>query len=116
MEVETYSKNNFRFIEVSNLHRKLGDTLCRALPGYHAFMGWEYIATFCRKGKVRSFKILENNLKCQEVFGRIGLQEKINEDNSLETEKYICAIYDRKRLVSVDVVRFWKNTNQTKAS
>ena len=60
-------------------YRKLGDTLGRALSGYHAFMGCDYTATFCKKGKVRPFKILENNLKCQEVFGIIGLQEKTNE-------------------------------------
>ena len=50
-------------------------------------------------------KILENNLQCQEVFDRIGLQEKINEDDSAEIEKYVCAIYHRTRLASVDKVR-----------
>ena len=79
--------------------------MCRALPGYHAFMGCDYTAAFCRKGKVRAFKILENNLKCQEVFGRIGFREKINEDDSNEIEKYVCAIYGRKRLASVGEVR-----------
>ena len=39
------------------------------------------------KGKVRPFKILENTLKCQEVFNKIGLQEKINDDGSTEIEK-----------------------------
>ena len=105
MEVETYSQNNFRFIEVNKLHRELRDMLCRAFPGYHAFMGCDYTAVFCREGKVRPFKILENNLKCQEAFGRIGFQEKINEDDSNEIEKYVCAIYGRKRLASVDEVR-----------
>ena len=44
-------------------------------------------------------------MKCQEVFDRIGFQEKINEDDSNEIEKYVCAIYGRKRLASVDEVR-----------
>lgn len=39
--VGTDSQNNLRFIDVSKLYRKLGETLCRALPGYHAFMGCE---------------------------------------------------------------------------
>ena len=79
--------------------------MCRARPGYHASMVCIYTAVFCRKGKIRPFKILENNFKCQEVFGRIGFQEKINEDDSNEIEKYVCAIYGRKRLASVDEVR-----------
>ena len=43
-------------------------------------------------------------MKFQEVFDRIGLQEKINEDDSTEIEKYVCTIYDGKRLASVDEV------------
>ena len=72
MEVGTYSQNNVRFIHVVKLHRKLGDTLSRALPGCHEFMGCDYTVAFCRKGKLRPFKLLENNLKCQKVFGGIG--------------------------------------------
>ena len=47
----------------------------------------------------------ENNLKFQEVFGRLGLKEKVNEDDSSETEKCLCVIYDRKRLSFVGKVR-----------
>ena len=53
---------------------------------------------FVEKGK------FESSLKCQGVFNRIGLQEKINEDDSTEIEKYVCAIYGRKRSASVDKV------------
>ena len=60
-------------------------------------MGCDYIAAFCGKGKIRPFKILENTLKCQEMFNRLGIQEKVNEDGSTEIEKYVCAMYDRKR-------------------
>ena len=91
MEVGTYSQSNLRYIDISKLYRKLRDMLCRALPGYHAFMGCDYTAALCRKGKVWPFKIQENNLKCQEVYGRISFQEKMNEDDSTEIEKYVCA-------------------------
>ena len=57
-------------------------------------MGCDDTAAFCRKEKIRKFQIL----------GRIGFQEKINEDDSNETENYVCAIYGRKRLASVDEV------------
>ena len=45
-------------------------------------------------------------MKFQEVFGRIGLRGKINEDDSTENEKYVFTIYDRKRLASVDEILF----------
>ena len=72
-KVGTYSQNNLSFIDVNQLLRKLGNTLCRALPGYHAFMGYDYAAALYRKGKVRPFKTLENNLA---VFGRMVLKKK----------------------------------------
>ena len=69
--------------------------MCRALPGYHAFMGCNCTAAFCRKEKFWPFMILENNLKCQEVFGSIGLQEKYMKMTVLKL----------KRLASLDEVR-----------
>ena len=69
-------------------------------------MGCNYTAAFCRKEKARPFKILENNLTCQVVFDRVGLQEKKNEDSSTEIEKYVCAVYGRKRLASVNESTF----------
>ena len=92
IESGTYSQINLRFINVSHLPRKFGDTFCRARLGYHAFTGCDYTAVYCRKEKIRPFKILEINLKCQEVFGRIGLQEKISEDDSAEIGMYVCAV------------------------
>ena len=68
------------------MHRKLGDTLCKAVPGYQAFMGCDYTAVF--RGKSI----------------RIGLQEKKKIDGT-ETGKYVCGVYSRKRLASIDEVR-----------
>ena len=67
-------------------------------------MKCDYTAAFCRKGKVHQFKILENNFKCQEVLGGIDLQEKINEDSSIQIEKHVCT-NSRIRLASVDKMR-----------
>ena len=43
-------------------------------------MECDIAAVFCRKRKVRPSNTLENNLKCQEVLGRINLQERMKED------------------------------------
>ena len=59
-------------------------------------MKCDYTTAFCRKGKVWPFK--------NEVFGRISLREKINEDDSTQIEKHVCA-NGRKRLASVNKLR-----------
>ena len=43
-------------------------------------MECDITAVFCRKRKVRPSNTLENNLKRQEVLGRINLQERMKED------------------------------------
>ena len=86
LEVGTCSQNNLRFIDISQLHRKFGDTLCAAVLGYQEFMGCDYTVAFCIKGKDRPSKILENTLKYEEIFDRIDLKGKINKMTVLKLE------------------------------
>ncbi|GBP17537.1 hypothetical protein EVAR_12249_1 [Eumeta japonica] len=41
-------------INCSKLSKKLGPTLCHALPAFHAFTGSDYTAAFFNKGKVEN--------------------------------------------------------------
>ena len=53
LEVGISSKDSLRFINVNELHKQIGSTLSKSLPGFHAFTGSDYTASFCRKGKIR---------------------------------------------------------------
>ena len=56
-EAGMQGKNNLRFINVSNFYPELGEILCKALPTYHAFAGWDYTPSFFKKGKVSPLKV-----------------------------------------------------------
>lgn len=58
LEAGVQRKNSLRHININQIHNQLGDTLCKALPAYHALTGCGYSASFCRKEKVQTFKIL----------------------------------------------------------
>ena len=61
LEAGLHTKNTLRYVSEDQLCENLGESLCNALPAYHAFTGSDYTAAFCRKGKVRPFKKLEKD-------------------------------------------------------
>ena len=48
LEVGTQSSNTQRYINIHQLCYEIGELFCAALPGYHAFTGCDYTASFCR--------------------------------------------------------------------
>ena len=106
LEVGTQATNTRRYISVDQIQRKLGDTLCTTLPAYHAFTGCDYTASFCRKGKVRPFKILEKREDFQAALLSLGRDDQLNEATVKKLEEFVCIIYGRKKCKSVDEARF----------
>ena len=39
LEAGVQGKNHLRFINISSIYSELGETLCKALPAYHALTG-----------------------------------------------------------------------------
>ena len=54
-----------RIIDVSAVTENLGEDMCRALPGLHAFSGCDSVSAFVGKGKKKAFDLLYLN---QELF------------------------------------------------
>ena len=44
-------KKMWKFVDITAIHRKLGDSLCASLPGFHAFSGCDTTSGFPGKGK-----------------------------------------------------------------
>ena len=105
LEIGLYKDNSLRYISINNLFSKLGPTLCKALPGYHAFSGCDYSASFSRKGKIRPYKILEKNDDVQRAFGSLGVCEVISPDVLQILEKIVCQMYGFTNSVSINDVR-----------
>ena len=105
LEVGLVSKNTLRYINFSAISAKLGPQLSNALPGFHAFTGCDYCPAFARKGKIAPLKILENNVSFQRAFSYFGGTEKLPEWVMEEIETFVCHMYGKKKLISVDDAR-----------
>lgn len=105
MEVGVQSKNTLRYIDVSSLAKKLGESLCRSLPGFHSFTGCDFSPAFSRKGKKQPFAQLEKNLKSQVAFATLGSSKEVPPDVIQELESFACSIYGRKALKTINEAR-----------
>ena len=78
-----------------------------ALPAFHAFSGCDYLAAFSRKGKLRPFKLLENDRDFQIAFANLGNETpELDEKDVKQIEKFVCKInVGHKTISSVNNVR-----------
>ena len=104
MGVET--KNTLRYVSVNQIYSSLGQLLSSALPAFHALFGSDYTAAFSRKRKVRPFKCLENIEEAQCVFSNLAVDLQSIKEEVIDIEKFICAVYGKKKLDSVNDARF----------
>ena len=91
---------------MSKLGNKLGKKLCSALPGFHSFTGCDFTSSLMRKGKVRPLTVLENNPMFIEAFSQIGEHIDLPQNLVEELQAFVCAIYGRPILKSVNEARF----------
>ena len=95
-------KNNLRFINVNSIYSELGETLCKALPAYHALTGCNYTASFFKKSKVRLLKLLQKDTDAQIVLSELSTLEEIDENTISTIEGYVCKIYASKNICKIN--------------
>ena len=105
MESGVQSKNNITYISINQLFDQLGESLCKALPFYHALTRCDYRSLFNRKGKIKPFKLLKKNLQLQEAFLNLLHSEGISDDIKSIIESFVCQMYGGKKTKSVDQAR-----------
>ena len=108
LEVGLETKNTLRYISINQIYDRIGEALALSLPAFHAFFGCDYSAAFSRRGKIKPFKLLENDIETQRVFAKFG-ETDLDLDSVDESvailEKFVCNVYGKRRLCSVDDVR-----------
>ena len=108
-------KNNLRYININIIYNQLGETLCKALPAYHVLIGYDYSASFCRKGKVQPFKILKKDVPTQEVYGNLANMEEPDEHLKKSQKKSFAKSTERNILIKLTMYGhryFGGNTKQ----
>ena len=105
LEIGVSANNSRCYIQVSKLAETLGQRTCKALLGLHAFTGFDYTASFLRKGKVRPLALIERVANFTMAFSRLGDSPDLPDDLVLSVEVFVCSLYGKPKMASVNDAR-----------
>ncbi|XP_049316764.1 uncharacterized protein LOC125779446 [Bactrocera dorsalis] len=95
----TGTGNNLRYVDLTKIHTKLGDSIYESLPGFHAITG-----------KLGPYKILITTEKYQKAFIKFGDTQLFEDDSEIQStfdiiQQFICDIYNVGTIIDVDAAR-----------
>jgi hypothetical protein len=106
MDAGLNKHNTRRFINIGYLKENLGSSFTDALPGFHAFTGSDYTASFMNKGNVKPLDLMKKQEEFVKVFAALG-DPLIPEDETVQClESFVCKLYGKYRSTDVNEVRF----------
>ena len=82
-----------RLIDIRKITNVLGQKVCEALLGMHAFTGCDSVSAFSGRGKVKALKPLMDNENFQDTFRQIGEIWTLSPDILLSLEEITCNLY-----------------------
>lgn len=92
MDVETTNKRR-RCVSLSNVAAAIGEDMCGALPGLHAFTGTDYTSAFVRKGKIKPYKLLEKNQSNIVAFNALSSSSPLSDTEKETINKFTAVLY-----------------------
>ena len=66
------SQHHARYVDIGKIANAIGEDVCKALPGLHAFTGCDSVSAFASIGKVKPLKLLRNKEEFQGMLQNIG--------------------------------------------
>lgn len=90
------NKNTTQRINVRKIFKTMTPVMINALPSWYAFTGSMYEPSFYGKGKKTSMKLLEKNVRAQNVFASIGNGSTLKDEDITVLEEYTCSLYGQK--------------------
>ena len=102
---DTGTGNNRRMLDVSKIARELGSRQSTALLSLHGLSGCDTTSAFKGIGKIKPIKLLQKNIKYEEILCKIGESWIVEEESLRDIEDFVCRMYGYERFQSIDEVR-----------
>ena len=90
------TKSRMRYIDVSQIVENLGENICDALIGLHAFTGCDSVSAFVGKGNKTAFSLIKKHDHLCNTMKDLGDSPEVNKDLFKACERYVCALYSGK--------------------
>ena len=105
--IERGSGDTLKYIDIHATADKLGQRVCKALLGLHSFTGCDTTSAFYGQGKKSQLKnLMKNPPDIQDTMEQLGNNFNPTESLLTSCEKYVCAMYGKPNIESVDELRY----------
>ena len=85
-----------RTIDVQSVKQYLGDAVTNALIGLHCFTCCDSVSAFYAKGKIKAFKLVQQDPVFCSAFQLLGETFAVSEDTVATIEAFVCSLYGQK--------------------
>ena len=96
------SNNTRRFISINDLVDKIDNGVLIALPGLHAFTGFDYTSSFLNKGKIKPMDIMSKHEEFLDVLAKLG-NGPLSDTTLKACENCVSNLYGTAKLSSVNI-------------
>ena len=66
------SQTRVKYMDIVRVVESVGASVCRSLPGFHAFTGCDTVSAFAGRGKVAGYRIVKRNDEFQKMFQQLA--------------------------------------------
>ena len=87
------TKNRSRCVDIGEVSNNLGEELCAALPGLHAFTGCNTTSAFVGKGKKKGLDLLEKSQTAPAAMQKLGETFEVSDSLIKLCQDFVCALY-----------------------
>ena len=94
------SQMKARYVDINKIAHVIGQDVCKALPGLHAFTGCDAVSAFAGIGKVKPLKKLLSKVEYQRMFQQLREHWLMSVDLLKQLEAFVCDIYGAKKSIS----------------
>ena len=90
------TKTRRRVVDISKVAATVGEGVCKALIGMHAYTGRNTLSAFAGKGKAKALKLLTTSRENQDTFTKVGQEWDIPPELMDKLETFTCLLYATK--------------------
>ena len=66
------TKNRTKLIDINKIASAVGQNVCKAVVGMHAYTGCDTVSAFAGKRKAQALKLLKDNKEVRDTFTKLG--------------------------------------------
>ncbi|KAK3728046.1 hypothetical protein QZH41_015787, partial [Actinostola sp. cb2023] len=87
------TRNRTKLVDVNKVANAVGQDVCKAVVGMHAFTGCDSVSAFAGRGKAQALKLLISDRESRDTFTTLGQEWDLSPELMNKLEALTCHLY-----------------------